>query len=42
MIDHATRFSVATLLKSKSKEEIVQNVFTHWIGYPYSGGQRKF
>ena len=31
MIDHATRFSVATLLKSKVKEEIVQNVFTHWI-----------
>ena len=31
MIDHATKFSVATVIKSKKKEDIVEEIFMNWI-----------
>ena len=31
MIDHATRYSVATIVKSKEKEEIVKAIFQNWV-----------
>ena len=31
MIDHATRFSAATVMKSKKKEEITEGFIKHWI-----------
>ena len=32
LIDHATRFSAACVIKSKKKEIIIDNLFKHWIG----------
>ena len=31
MVDHATRFNSAAVIKSKHKEEIVEAIFQHWI-----------
>ena len=31
IIDHATRFSAAAVIKSKRKEDIVDSLFKHWI-----------
>ena len=31
MIDHATRFSAASVVKSKKKEEVVDAFIKHWI-----------
>ena len=31
MVDHATCFSSAAVIKSKHKEEIVKAIFQHWI-----------
>ena len=31
MVHHATRFSSATVVKSKHKDEIVKAIFQHWI-----------
>ena len=31
IIDHATRFSTAAVIRSKEKEEIIDKVFKHWV-----------
>ena len=31
MLDHATCFSSAAVVKSKHKEEIIKAIFQHWI-----------
>ena len=31
MVDHATRFSSAAVIKSKHKEETIKTIFQHWI-----------
>ena len=33
MIDHATRYSVAAILKNKESKEIISVVFRYWISY---------
>lgn len=33
LIDAATRYSAATLIKTKKKEEIIKNIFMMWITY---------
>ena len=38
LVDHATHYSSAAVVKSKHKEEIVKTIFQHWIvlfGPPY-------
>ena len=32
MVDHATRFSAAAVIRSKKKEVIIDRFFKHWIG----------
>ena len=31
IIDHATRFSTAAVIRSKEKEEIIDKIFKHWV-----------
>ena len=31
IIDHATRFSTAAVIRSKEKEEIIDKIFRHWV-----------
>ena len=40
MIDHATRYAAAAVVKSKEKGEIVDKIFRHWIAL--FGPPRKF
>ena len=40
MIDSATRYSVACLIKTKHQDEIVRNIYLMWIAY--FGAPRKF
>ena len=33
IIDHATRFSTAAVIRSKEKEEIIDKIFKHWVAH---------